>query len=920
MVESEGNDVAPFTPFTFSAASEESLVALLQSYSGFLQTHNKVNLRDLAWTLQSRRSALPVKTALSASTVENLVSQIGRKLEEAKKGSDTKIGVRSRPDKPRLLGVFTGQGAQWATMGAHLIRSSAAVRAKIEELDNSLATLPEADRPSWRIADQLLAGKDVSRLSEAALSQPLCTAIQVVLVDLLRSAGITFKAVVGHSSGEIAAAYAADFISSRDAIRIAYYRGVHAKHAQGPKGQKGAMLAVGTSWDDAQELLDLPAFKGRAKIAAHNSGASVTLSGDTDGIDHAKRVFDEEKKFARRLLVDTAYHSHHMLPCSDPYVNSLRACAIKVNSNHNTTCTWYSSVKPGERMEAIPELCDLYWRDNMVNAVLFTEAVQSAATSEELNMAIEVGPHPALKGPATQSLSDIEKSLPYTGVLSRNQNDVEVFSDALGFLWTHLGPGVVDFQAYQRLVAPGSTPKLAIALPLYPWNHSQTHWHESRKAKNMRLRGADFHELLGVPSPNNTDRDLRWTNFLKANEIAWLDGHQLQGQTVFPAAGYVAMALEASQSLAGGRSVQVLEVQDLIIHKAITFDDGASFAVETLVALTGMSAGGPSAKTQTADFAVYSCPNTGTMAMDLVSSGKVKVFYGEPSLSTLSSTPLDATEMTEVDNNRFYESLLELGYGYNGPFKTLTSTKRSLNHASAVLSTYGDHDDHPLIVHPSMLDVAFQASFLAQSAPGDEQLWSLHVPTSIKCIRVNPELCGSLPASPTQLPLSAVLHAPDGISVRSSIDVFDENGQETVLQVEDLVMKPFSPATAADDRPMFSTTQYGVAIPDGGIAIGNDIPSLEETKIAHLCERVGYYYLRKWNSEITEEEWETSDKHYQYLRDGINQLFLTIDRNQHPFVEKEWAGDDEDGIEVLLSRFADIIPRTSEAGHLLIHG
>lgn len=99
----------------------------------------------------------------------------------------------------------------------------------------------------------------------------------VILVDILRSAGIQFEAVVGHSSGEIAAAYAADLLSAHDAIRIAYYRGVHAKHASGANGQQGAMLAVGTSWEDADDLLSLPEFKGRIKIAAHNSAAGLTL-------------------------------------------------------------------------------------------------------------------------------------------------------------------------------------------------------------------------------------------------------------------------------------------------------------------------------------------------------------------------------------------------------------------------------------------------------------------------------------------------------------------------------------------------------------------------------------------------------------------------------------------------------------------
>ncbi|KAL2864310.1 uncharacterized protein BJX67DRAFT_383970 [Aspergillus lucknowensis] len=902
----------PFTPFTFSAATDETLVAVLQSYSDFLRANDTVNLCDLAWTLQSRKSALAVRTAISALTVEALLSKIEKKLEQFKNSGNT-IGFRSTPVKPRVLGVFTGQGAQWASMGAHLIRSSAAVRAKIDELDDSLATLPKPDRPSWKIADQLCAAKNVSRLGEAALSQPLCTAMQIVLVDLLRSAGITFQAVVGHSSGEIAAAYAAGFISAQDAVRIAYYRGVHAKHARGPKGQKGAMLAVGTSLEDAQDLLDLPVFKGRVKIAAHNSSASVTLSGDADGIAHAKRVFDEEKKFARILLVDTAYHSHHMIPCSDPYVDSLRVCGVQIMAHRDTSCTWYSSVKPGEPMEAVPELCDVYWRDNMVSAVLFAEAVKGAATAErELSLAVEVGPHPALKGPASQNLSEADVTLPYTGVLSRGNNDVEALSDALGFLWTHLGPGAVNFLGYQNHVASGCpAPQLVVGLPSYQWNHKRVHWHESRKAKKMRLRGAAFHALLGVPSPNNTEQNLSWTNFLKSNEIHWLDGHQLQGQTVFPAAGYVAMALEACMKVAGGRSVKLLEVQDLTIGKAITFDDGANFAVETLVTLTSITPAGPDVKVQTADFAVHSCPNTGAMNLDLVSSGKVKIVYGVASFSTLSSSPLNQAAMAAIDSDRFYKSLLELGYGYNGPFRTLNSTKRKLNQASAVLSTYGYKDDEvPLVVHPTMLDVAFQASFLAQSAPGDDQLWSLHVPTSIKCIRVNPELCTSLPISATQLPLSAVLHEPepDSISVRSSIDVFNEDGRETLLQVEGLVLKPFSPATAADDRPMFSTTRYGIASPDGASAVENGRkPSQEETKIATICERVAYYYMRKLYSEITDEEWEAADQHYWSFRDVIRQLLLTVEMDRHPVVKKDWTADGDDLIKSLVNRYSEVI-------------
>lgn len=102
--------------------------------------------------------------------------------------------------------TLVGQGAQWASMGAELIRSSEFVRKRLQDLERSLATLPPADQPKWNLTEQILAGKETSRIAEAALSQPLCTAIQVVLVDLLRTAGINFTTVVGHSSGEIGAA------------------------------------------------------------------------------------------------------------------------------------------------------------------------------------------------------------------------------------------------------------------------------------------------------------------------------------------------------------------------------------------------------------------------------------------------------------------------------------------------------------------------------------------------------------------------------------------------------------------------------------------------------------------------------------------------------------------------------------------
>lgn len=505
-----------FTPFVFSALTETSLVAFLERLIQVLQTRpDSIDVSDLAWTLHSRRSQLPTRVAFSTSTIQQLSENIDSKLAAPKQNAGSAIGSRSggKPPPPRVLGIFTGQGAQWPSMGARLIRSSSFVRQKIQNLKESLATLPPADRPTWCLREEILAGADTSRISEAALSQPLCTAIQIVLVDLLQTAGITFASVVGHSSGEIAAAYDAGFLSAHDTIRIAYYRGLYARLASNKaNGQEGAMLAAGISWVDAQELVNLQAFKGRLAVAAHNSSAGVTFAGDAAAILHAKKLLDEQKKFTSLLTVDNAYHSHHMLPCGDPYVNALRGCGIRSNHDRKNTCTWFSSVIPSAKsMEPVQELQDEYWRDNMTNAVLFSDAVKNAVSSDEqINIVLEIGPHPALKGPSMQNIANVRPN------------------------------------------------------PL-PWDHRKIHWSESHRSKKIRGQKDSPHELLGILSPESNGRDMRWSNILKVSEIPWMEGHQLQGLVVFPAAGYIAMAIEACRILAGDKTVELFELHNLSI-------------------------------------------------------------------------------------------------------------------------------------------------------------------------------------------------------------------------------------------------------------------------------------------------------------------------------------------------------------------
>ena len=204
-----------------------------------------------------------------------------------------------------ILGIFTGQGAQWPTMGRELTLHCRTFRETMHRLEGALRSIPEA--PDWVLQAELMKQEKTSRVHEAIFSQPMTTAIQIGLINLLREVGINFNAVVGHSSGEIAAAYSAGLLNEKDAICISYYRGLFAKLSHGKKGEDGRMIAVGMSMEQAQNYIaSRPALIGRIGLAASNSPLSVTLSGDTSAVADFKTLMDLDGIFFIILKVEVA--------------------------------------------------------------------------------------------------------------------------------------------------------------------------------------------------------------------------------------------------------------------------------------------------------------------------------------------------------------------------------------------------------------------------------------------------------------------------------------------------------------------------------------------------------------------------------------------------------------------------------------
>lgn len=366
-----------------------------------------------------------------------------------------------------------------------------------------------------------------SNVHDASYSQPLCCAVQIMLVQLLSSAGIRFKAVVGHSSGEIACAFAAGFITAPQAIRIAHLRGRVTELASSPNDaeQGGAMMATGCTLEDAQELCELEAMEGRLWVAACNAPDSITLSGDADAVRKAEAILADEGKFARLLKVNKAYHSPHMQPCAAPYIESLRECGCEVMGEQRATdpeTFWISSVKEAKRMRR-SDVTSQYWIDNLLSPVLFTQALAHAVTAHSpIDLAIEVGCHPALRGPSQSTIEACTSSkTAYTGCMRRGVDSLDAFSSALGYVWERFGSNGVDIRGLITALPKTPIRDLSKLLPAYPWDHSRSYWNDSRTtATFLGGREQKPHLLLGKLSALSTATALQWHNAIKPRDIS----------------------------------------------------------------------------------------------------------------------------------------------------------------------------------------------------------------------------------------------------------------------------------------------------------------------------------------------------------------------------------------------------------------
>lgn len=521
--------------FRISAQSPASLRAQAARYAEFLQTTTPLPpLADLAYTLLARRSTLRFSRFVVADSHAALAATLQRAA--AVDGGPPPPPTVARPG---LCFVFTGQGAQWAGMGARLAQQQPAFRRALAACDHALAELP--DRPQLsvvaelqRIAAAAAAAADTDidtdtdtdtdaaaaaaaaeeRVHDAAVAQPLCTALQIALVAFWRSVGVAPAAVVGHSSGEIAAAHAAGILTLRDAMATSYYRGRAIALCRPPAGTE-AMCAVALAARDAAALC--ASYGGRLALAAANSPRSSTLAGDRTAIAAVEAACRERGVFVRRLRGETAYHSPHHLAAAGPVYRALLEAAGVAPQPPGAAAVPIVSSVTGEAL-APAHYTPAYWERNLLATVQFGPAVAHAVA--ELGGAfggfLELGPHPALRGPVRETAGP---GFAYFASLVRGADGFAAVLDTAGAL---LESGAVPQLNLAAVNGRRPRRRAVAGLPPYAWDHAdQRFWAETRVGRRGRLC-AERHALLGARLPTDSPRAPAWRCLLAVAEMPML--------------------------------------------------------------------------------------------------------------------------------------------------------------------------------------------------------------------------------------------------------------------------------------------------------------------------------------------------------------------------------------------------------------
>ncbi|KAI2470151.1 ketoacyl-synt-domain-containing protein [Annulohypoxylon bovei var. microspora] len=749
--------------YVFSAHEQKVLTQMLEDHECHVAERAELlpaNLMEnLAYTLGCRRTKMPWRASVTAQNATELVGKL-----VDLRPSDF---VRALDEKAtRLAFVFGGQGAQWFAMGRELLAFDIFLKL-IMEADSYLQT---KSANKFSLLAELLKDEASSNINRPEISQPATTAIQIALVDLLmKYFRITPSYVCGHSSGEIAAAYALGALSRENAWELAYHRGRSAAMLAPADDEtpKGSMLAVGLSPSEAQEYVK-QVGNSRAIVACVNSPTSVTLSGDRDAILELQAAFQAAGIFNRLLVVNIAYHSHHMAGCAEEYLRSIKHIAprephlsavLHPHAQGSLVTLYDTDFETGiageppamySSVTGLPisweELGPEYWLRNMVSPVLFADAMHqmmSSKSDEKPTVILEISPHSTLQGPVKQIL-DAEQKLgqrpPYYSMLRRGIDARDTVLEAAGKLWSH-GCDISMSWVVMRNEQV-KQPKLLVDLPKYPWNHDNVYWYESHLSRANRFQVHGRYDLIGRPTADSIPFQPRWRGFFRKSENPWISDHQVQKTMIYPAAGMVTMVLEAAKQMAS-EGFAGIEITKFRIQKAMIIPGtlhGLEYALNLNKQLvTDVKSSSSTVPSSVYEFSIYSKQLDGPWEEH--GNGFVTIHQNQSADGARAEHQTLRAKLIQVDGHfqayrdaknscnelvnprQLYETLDVIGMNYGPLFQNISSLHKRDNTCVSVVrvpdtkSVMPANFEYPHIIHPATLDSIFQTAFAIGNDP-----------------------------------------------------------------------------------------------------------------------------------------------------------------------------------------------------------
>jgi polyketide synthase 5 len=552
-----GEDIlSPITTpwvFALSSSSAGELRRTSGQLADWVAAHaDDVALPDLAYTLARRRGHRPVRTTVTATSAQ----QLAEALREVAGGDDARYPPAVGQDGRGPVWVFSGQGSQWAAMGAELLANEPVFAATVAEAESLIAR-----ESGFSVIEAMSAPQTVTGIERV---QPTLFTMQVALATTMKSYGVRPGAVIGHSLGEAAAAVVAGALSLQDGARVICRRSRLMSTIAGA----GAMASVELP---AQHVLSELMARGvnDVVVAVVASPQSTVIGGATQSVRDLVTTWTERDVMAREVAVDIASHS----PQVDPILDKLTEILADIGPM-TPEVPYYSATQFDPREEPV---CDArYWADNLRHTVRFAAAVQ-AALEDGYRVFAELAPHPLLTHSVEQTAASLDMTIAAIAAMRRAQTLPHGLRDLLTDL--HCAGAAVDFS----VVYPRGR---LVDAPLPTWTHRPLLL--SRGGQEAPTRGGctvSVHPLLGphVRLREEPERHA-WEAEVGTEALPWLADHQIHHVAALPGAAYCEMALAAAHTALGKTS----EVRDVRFEQMLLLDDKASVQATASVASPGV--------------------------------------------------------------------------------------------------------------------------------------------------------------------------------------------------------------------------------------------------------------------------------------------------------------------------------------------